>query len=50
VRWTEKPGTTVSLIRTGARMFLDLLRLRLGLAGRPVLKRLPASPDARHVS
>lgn len=50
VRWTEKPGTTVSLIRTGARMFLDLLRLRLGLAGRPVLERLPASPDARHVS
>ena len=50
VRWSEKPGTTVSLIRTGARMFLDLLRLRLGLAGRPVLERLPASPDARHVS
>ncbi len=50
VRWSEKPGTTVSLLRTGGRMFLDLLRLRLGLAGRPVLERLPARPDARHVS
>ncbi len=50
VRWTEKPGSTVSLLRTGARMFLDLFRLRFGLAGRPVLERLPASPDARHVA
>ena len=50
VRWTEKPGSTVSLLRTGARMFLDLFLLRFGLAGRPVLERLPASPDARHVA
>lgn len=50
VAWSDQSGSSVRVWRTGARMFADLFRLRFGLAGRPVLERLPASPDARHVS
>ncbi len=50
IAWSDRSGSGVRIFRTGAKMFLDLLRLRLGLAGRPVLERLPARPDARHVS
>lgn len=50
VAWSDQSGSGVRVLRTGARMFLDLFRLRFGLAGRPVLERLPASPDARHVA
>lgn len=49
VAWSDRSGSGVRILRTGARMFMDLLRLRLGVAGRPVLERLPAGPDARHV-
>lgn len=50
VAWSDQSGSGVRVLRTGARMFLDLFLLRFGLAGRPVLERLPAAPDARHVA
>ncbi|MGA0133222.1 MAG: glycosyltransferase [Opitutales bacterium] len=48
VAWSDQGGSGVRILRTGAGMLLDLLRLRLGLAGRPVAERLPPAPDARH--
>ncbi|MFM2132675.1 MAG: hypothetical protein RL646_1878 [Verrucomicrobiota bacterium] len=50
VVWTDRSGSGVRVFRTGVRMFFDLFLLRFGLAGRPVLERLPAAPDARHVA
>jgi len=50
IAWSDRSGSGVRIFSTGGRMFMDLFRLRLGLTGRPVLERLPAQPDARHVS